>query len=44
MKEEAPLGGPFVGELRGGWPAKEGGGAASPCGQSPYILSQRCGG
>jgi hypothetical protein len=44
MKEEAPLGNPFIGEPRGGRPAKDGGWAASPCGQSPSILSQRCGG
>jgi hypothetical protein len=36
MKEEAPLDNPFIGEPRGGWPAK-----GSPCGQSPSILSQR---
>jgi hypothetical protein len=35
MKKEAPLGNPFVGEPRGGWPAKDGGQAASPCGQGP---------
>jgi hypothetical protein len=44
MEDEAPLGNPFIGEPRGGWPAKDGGGAASPFGQSPSILSQRCGG
>jgi hypothetical protein len=44
MKEEAPLGSPFIGEPRGGRLAKDGGGAASPCGQSPSILSQRWGG
>jgi hypothetical protein len=41
MKEEAPLGNPFIREPRGGRPAKDGGQAASPCGQSPSILSQR---
>jgi hypothetical protein len=35
MKEEAPLGNPFIGELRGGRPAKYGGWAASPCGHCP---------
>jgi hypothetical protein len=33
MKEEAPLGNPFIGEPRGGR-------TASPCGQSPSIISQ----
>jgi hypothetical protein len=37
MKEKAPLGNPFIGELRGGRPA-------SPCGHCPSTLSQRCGG
>jgi hypothetical protein len=32
MKEDAPLGSPFIGEPRGGWPAKDGGRAANPCG------------
>jgi hypothetical protein len=44
MKEEAPLGNPFIGEPRGGRLAKDGGRVASPHGQSPSILSQRCGG
>jgi hypothetical protein len=44
MKEEAPLGNPFIGEPRGGRPAKDGGREASPCDQSSSILSQRCGG
>jgi hypothetical protein len=44
MNEEAPLGSPFIGEPRGGQPAKSSGGVASPCGQSPSILSKRCGG
>jgi hypothetical protein len=29
MKEEVPLGNPFIGESRGGWPAKYVGGAAT---------------
>jgi hypothetical protein len=33
MKEEAPLSNPFIGEPRGGR-------TASPCGQSPSIISQ----
>jgi hypothetical protein len=44
MKEEAPLGNPFIGEPRGGRPVVDGGQVASPCGQSPSISSQRCGG
>jgi hypothetical protein len=44
MKEESPFGNPFIGEPRGRRLAKYGGRAASPCGQSPSILSQRCGG
>jgi hypothetical protein len=32
MKDEAPLGSPFIGEPRCGQPAKVGGEAASPCG------------
>jgi hypothetical protein len=44
MKEEAPLGNPLIIEPRGGRPAKDGGRAANPCGQSSSILSQRCGG
>jgi hypothetical protein len=44
MKEEAPLGNPFIEEPRGGQPAKDGGRAASPCGQGCSILFQRCGG
>jgi hypothetical protein len=43
MKEKAPLGNPFIGEPRGGRPAKYGGWAASPCGHCPSTLSQRCG-
>jgi hypothetical protein len=35
MKEEAPLGNPFIGEPRGGRAAKDGGQAASLCGQYP---------
>jgi hypothetical protein len=35
MKEEAHLGNPFIGEARGGHPAKDDGWAASPCGQTP---------
>jgi hypothetical protein len=35
MKEEAALGNPFIGEARGGRPAKDGDWATSPCGQSP---------
>jgi hypothetical protein len=44
MKDEAPLGSPFIGEPRCGWPAKVGGRAASPCGQKLSNLSSRCGG
>jgi hypothetical protein len=44
MNEEAPHGNPFIGEPRGGRPAKDGGLAARPCGQSSSILSQSCGG
>jgi hypothetical protein len=44
MKEEAPIGNPFIGEPRGGRPAKDGGQTASPCGHCPSTLSQRCGG
>jgi hypothetical protein len=44
MKEEAPLGNPFIGEPRGGRPAKEGGWVASPCGHCPSTLSQCDGG
>jgi hypothetical protein len=44
MKEEAPLGNPFIGEQGGGRSAKDGGWAASPCGHCPSTLSQRCGG
>jgi hypothetical protein len=40
MKEEAPLGNAFIGEPRGGRPAKDGGRAASPCGHCPSTLSQ----
>jgi hypothetical protein len=35
MKEEAPLGNPFIGEPKGDWPAKDGGRAASSCGKCP---------
>jgi hypothetical protein len=35
MKEEAPLGNPFIGEPWGGRPAKDGGQVADPCGQYP---------
>jgi hypothetical protein len=35
MKEEVPLGNPFIREPRGGWPAKDGGWATNPYGQSP---------
>jgi hypothetical protein len=38
MKEEAPLGNPFIGEPRGGRPAKDGGRMASPCGHCPSTL------
>jgi hypothetical protein len=44
MKEEAPLGNPFIGEPRGGRPAKGGGQMASPCDQNPSIISQSDGG
>jgi hypothetical protein len=44
MMEEAPLGNHFIGEPRGGQPAKYGGQVANPCGQCPSTLSQRCGG
>jgi hypothetical protein len=44
MKEEAPLGSPFIGELRGGRLAKDGGQAASPCVHCPSTLFQKCGG
>jgi hypothetical protein len=44
MKEEAPLDNPFIGEPRGGWPAKEGGRLASPCGHCPSTLSRSDGG
>jgi hypothetical protein len=44
MKEKAPHGNPFIGEPRGGWPAKGGGRAVSPCGQSPSIISESGGG
>jgi hypothetical protein len=44
MKEEALLGNPFIEKPRGGRPTKDGVRAASPCGQSPSILSQMCGG
>jgi hypothetical protein len=44
MKEEAPLGNPFIGEPRGGWLAKGGGRTTSPCGQNPSIISQSGGG
>jgi hypothetical protein len=32
MKDEAPIGNPFIVEPRCGWPAKVGGRVASPCG------------
>jgi hypothetical protein len=44
MKQKAPLGNPFIGEPRGGWPGRYGGRVASPCGNCPSTLSQRCGG
>jgi hypothetical protein len=44
MKEEAPLGIPFIGEPRGGRPAKDSWWGVNLCGQSPSILSQICGG
>jgi hypothetical protein len=44
MKEEFCFGNPFIGESRGGRPAKGGGRAASPCGHCSSTLSQRCGG
>jgi hypothetical protein len=44
MKEEAPLSNPFIREPRGGRPAKDRGWPTRPCGQSPSILSQGCGG
>jgi hypothetical protein len=31
--EEVPLGNPFIGEPRGGRPAKDGDRVANPCGQ-----------
>jgi hypothetical protein len=40
MKEEAPLGTPFIGEVRCGQPTKVGGQAANPCGQKHSNLSQ----
>jgi hypothetical protein len=43
MKEEAPLGIPFIEERRCGQSAKEGGQAASPYGQKLSNLSPRCG-
>jgi hypothetical protein len=43
MKEEAPIGNPFIGEPKGGWPAKDAGQAASLCGHCPSTLSKRCG-
>jgi hypothetical protein len=44
MKEEAPLGNPFIGEPMGGQPAQGGGRTARPCGQSPSIISPSGGG
>jgi hypothetical protein len=44
MKEEAPLGSPFIGEPRCGQPANLGGRAAIPCGQKLSNLSPRRGG
>jgi hypothetical protein len=44
MKDEAPLGSPFIGGPRCGRPAKVGGQAANPCGQKLSNLSPRCGG
>jgi hypothetical protein len=37
MKEEAPLGNPFIGEPRGGRSTKDGGRPASPYGHSPPL-------
>jgi hypothetical protein len=44
MKDETPLGSPFIGQPRCGRPAKVGGRAARPCGQMLSNLSPRCGG
>jgi hypothetical protein len=44
MKDEAPIGSPFIGEPRCGRPVNLGGRAASPCGQKLSNLSPRCGG
>jgi hypothetical protein len=40
MKDEVPLGIPFIGEPRCGRLAKVGGPAASPCGQKSPICPQ----
>jgi hypothetical protein len=44
MKDEAPLGSPFIGEPRCGRSVKVVGRAASACGQKLSNLSPRCGG
>jgi hypothetical protein len=44
MKDEGPLGSPFIGEPRCGQLANVGGQAANPCGQKLFNLSPRCGG
>jgi hypothetical protein len=44
MKEKALLGNPYIGEQRGGRPAKYGARSASPCCHCISTLSQRCGG
>jgi hypothetical protein len=44
MKEEVPIGNPFIREPEDGRPSKYGGQAASPCGHCPSTLSQMCDG
>jgi hypothetical protein len=44
MKDEAPLGSPFIGEPRCDRSGKVGGQAASPFGQKLSSLSPKCGG
>jgi hypothetical protein len=44
MKEETPLGSPFIGEPKCSRLAKVGGRVASPCGQKISNLSPSCGG
>jgi hypothetical protein len=40
MKEKAPLGNPFIGEPRGGQPAKDGGQAASLVAIAPLLCAK----